>query len=177
MGKKKRQGEPNTNTDDSSESCDENQNMVECVHIIKAVDLQRIKKVLQKTNFDVECEECSKCTYTNANTNALDMDTDYEFDLSLWMCLKCGHQGCGRAKNQHALQHFTKPHSDCHAMCVNTTKWSVWCYSCDNEINVTCRKKLLECVEYLKKHMESAKKKNTLNGLNLETEVIILICI
>lgn len=167
MGKKKRQSEPNTNnSDESTESCDENQNMVECTHISKAIDLQRIKKALQKTDFLTECEECKK-----SPSNDLEMDADYEFDLSLWMCLKCGHQGCGRSKKRHALQHFNTPRSDCHAMCVNTTVWSVWCYSCDNEVNVTCKKKLLESVEYLKKHSESSKHKSETSVATIEDKV------
>ncbi|KAJ8946788.1 hypothetical protein NQ314_008771, partial [Rhamnusium bicolor] len=138
------------NGDESSESGDENQNNVECAHINKAVDLQRIKKSLIRTGFLTDCDECKKLPADN------DMG-DMEFDLSLWLCLKCGNQACGRGRNMHALKHFNTPHSDSHAMCVNTTVWSVWCYDCDDEVNLTCRRKLQEAVEFLRKQAESNK--------------------
>lgn len=61
-------------------------------------------------------------------------------------------------RNQHAIQHWKTPHSDSHAICVNTTTWSVWCYECDEEINITAKKKLLETVENLRKMADSKKK-------------------
>ncbi|XP_018327988.1 ubiquitin carboxyl-terminal hydrolase 16, partial [Agrilus planipennis] len=152
MGKKKRQGEPNSNSDESTESCDENQNMTECPHINKGVELQRVKKALRQNGFQTKCEECLK----EPSSNSLESNSII-FDSSLWMCLKCGNQGCGRYQNQHALKHHNNPRCDCHTLCVNTTTWSVWCYTCDLEINVTARKKLLEVVEYLKKQSETTK--------------------
>ncbi|KAJ8936387.1 hypothetical protein NQ318_010794 [Aromia moschata] len=148
MNKKKHQNDPNG--DESSESGDENQNNVECSHINKAVDLQRVKKSLNTTGFLTDCEECKKLPVDN------DMG-DIEYDLSLWLCLKCGNQACGRGRNKHALKHYDIPHSDSHAMCVNTTVWSVWCYECDDEVNLTCRRKLQEAVEFLRKRAESNK--------------------
>ncbi|XP_066258268.1 ubiquitin carboxyl-terminal hydrolase 16/45 [Euwallacea similis] len=152
MSKKSKPPKDPSNANDSSDSGDENQNVVECIHINKAVDLQRVRKFITKTGFHTECEECTK--------QPLDPDlADLELDQSLWLCLKCGNQGCSRGKCQHALAHNATPHSDSHALCVNTTIWSVWCYDCDNEVNVTCKKKLLETVEYLRKHAESNRSK------------------
>ncbi|KAF5270650.1 hypothetical protein FQA39_LY01388 [Lamprigera yunnana] len=154
MGKKKRQGEPNRNTDDSSESCDENQNTSICPHINKGVDMPKLRKALSKVEFHEKCDKCN-----NAISSDLDMDGDYDFDLSLWMCLKCANLGCGRSWNKHALDHFNTPHSECHSLCINTMNWNVWCYTCDNEININSTKKLLDSVEYLKKHAESSRNK------------------
>ncbi|CAH2005134.1 unnamed protein product [Acanthoscelides obtectus] len=147
MNLRKHQGDPN---EDSSESGDENQNNVECAHINKAVDLQRVKKSLVRSGFLMDCEECKKLPPDN------DMDF-IEYDQSLWLCLKCGNQACGRGRNKHALKHYDTPHSDSHALCVNTTIWSVWCYDCDDEVNVSCKKKLQEAVEFLRKQAESNK--------------------
>nr|CAH7757613.1 unnamed protein product [Callosobruchus chinensis] len=147
MNLRKHQGDPNG---DSSESGDENQNSVECAHINKAVDLQRVKKSLVRSGFLMDCEECKKLPPDN------DMDF-IEYDQSLWLCLKCGNQACGRGRNKHALKHFDTPHSDSHALCVNTTVWSVWCYDCDDEVNISCKKKLQEAVEFLRKQAESNK--------------------
>lgn len=149
MNLKKHQGDPGV---DSSDSGDENQNNVECGHINKAVDLQRVKKTVSRTGYLSYCEECKKAPADNDNE-------DIEYDLSLWLCLKCGHQACGRGRNKHALKHFETPHSDSHAMCVNTTIWSVWCYDCDDEVNLTCKKKLMEAVEFLRKQAESNRSK------------------
>ncbi|XP_018576417.1 ubiquitin carboxyl-terminal hydrolase 16 isoform X2 [Anoplophora glabripennis] len=148
MNKKKHQNDPNG--DESSESWDENQNSIECVHINKAVDLQRVKKSLTRTGFQTDCEECKKLPPDN------DIG-DIEYDLSLWLCLKCGNQACGRGRNKHALKHYNTPHSDSHAMCVNTTIWSAWCYDCDDEVNISCKKKLQEAMEFLRKQAESNK--------------------
>lgn len=146
MGKKKRQAEPNMDNDnDSTESCDENQNATFCQHIAKAVDLGKIKKNLS-SGLATECPMCEKSPLENGT-----IEDDFEYDLSLWLCLRCGNQGCGRSKRKHALNHFNKPRSDCHALCVNTTLWNVWCYECDDTINPSSKKKLLETVEWLKK--------------------------
>lgn len=148
MNKKKHQNDPTC--DISSESGDENQNNVECSHINKAVDLPKLRKALTRTGFLTDCEECKKVPIPT------DMG-DFEFDNTLWLCLKCGHQACGRYRNQHALHHYNTPHSDSHAMCLNTTVWSVWCYDCDEEINIGCKRKLMEAVETVRKQAESNK--------------------
>lgn len=155
MNKKKHQGEPHS--DNSSGSSDE-LNRSECPHIPKSVDIQKIKKQITKTGFLNDCDACSKMDCSLQIEDAEPDIYEMEFDTSLWLCLKCGNQACGRSKNQHALKHYVTPHSDPHSMCVNTTLWSVWCYECDNEVNVTSRKKLHETVEFLKKQMESKNK-------------------
>lgn len=169
MNMKKHQGDP---ASDSSESGDENQN-VECAHINKAVDLQKVKKAIIRTGFYTDCEECKKI-----HTIETDDLEDLEYDFSLWLCLKCGNQGCGRSRNKHALKHYDTPHSDSHAMCINTTIWSVWCYDCDNEVNITCKKKLQEAVEYLRKQAESSKSKqpsvNSVDQVSLHFKFIII---
>lgn len=155
---KGRQGDPGVNTDDSTESCDENQNMAVCGHITKAVDLQKVKKSVMKSGFKTECDDCKLSPVENGfEDKALGFDSDFEYDNSLWMCLRCGNQACGRGKNKHALKHFNTPRSDCHALCVNTTDWNIWCYECDDEVNAACKKRLLECIEYLKKHADSTR--------------------
>lgn len=148
MGRKKRQDDPDE-SDYSSDSHDENQNSTECVHIMKALQFKQVKSRLNKNGLATECEECNM---NPAIENGLEMNGDFEYDTSLWLCLQCGNQACGRYKNKHALKHFATPHSDCHAICVNTSTWSIYCYECDNEINATAKKKLYECVDYIMKH-------------------------
>lgn len=148
MVKKKRQSEPSENGDDSTESCDEIVKSA-CHHVAKAVDLTRLKKSLKTGGFEKECSECKKSVSTEV------IDPNYEEDLSLWMCLRCGTQLCGRTRNKHALNHFNTPHSDCHAITANTTTWEIYCYNCNNEVTSTSSKKLHECIEYLKKQASS----------------------
>lgn len=115
MNLKKHQGEPNMDTSDSE---DENRN-IECSHINKAVDLQKIKKSLLREGFLKDCRECQKIP-TDSDPEEI------EYDMTLWLCLKCGNQACGRGRNCHALKHYETPHSDSHGMCVNTTLWNVF---------------------------------------------------
>ena len=45
-----------------------------------------------------------------------------------WMCLICGHLGCGRFSKSHALDHYDKYS---HPFCVNLQTLSVWDYTND----------------------------------------------
>ncbi|CAK1586684.1 unnamed protein product [Parnassius mnemosyne] len=150
MVKKKRQSDPGENGDESTESCDESVKSA-CPHVAKAVDLTRLKKALKSGGFERECSECKK------SNKIEEPDPNYEEDLSLWMCLRCGTQLCGRTRNKHALNHFNTPHSDCHSLTANTTTWEVYCYSCNNEVTASSSKKLHECIEYVKKQASSNK--------------------
>ncbi|XP_026756497.1 ubiquitin carboxyl-terminal hydrolase 16 isoform X2 [Galleria mellonella] len=145
MVKKKRQSDPTENGDESTESCDENVKSA-CPHVAKAVLLTGLKKTLKTSGLEKECAECKASSKTEVT------DPDFEEDLTLWMCLRCGSQLCGRARNKHALNHYNKPHSDSHSLTANTTTWEVHCYDCNNEVIPSSSKKLHECIEYLKKH-------------------------
>eukprot|EP00485_Elphidium_margaritaceum_P013376 CAMPEP_0202730878 /NCGR_PEP_ID=MMETSP1385-20130828/186860_1 /ASSEMBLY_ACC=CAM_ASM_000861 /TAXON_ID=933848 /ORGANISM="Elphidium margaritaceum" /LENGTH=582 /DNA_ID=CAMNT_0049397157 /DNA_START=34 /DNA_END=1782 /DNA_ORIENTATION=- len=46
----------------------------------------------------------------------------------LWICLVCGHVGCGRFKKSHALQHYK---GTAHSFCLNLTTLSIWDYCND----------------------------------------------
>ena len=58
-----------------------------------------------------------------------------ESDGAIWLCLNCGREGCGRAKEGHALGHYDRQHSHC--VVLNLEDFSCWCYKCDNEIYIT----------------------------------------
>jgi ubiquitin carboxyl-terminal hydrolase 16/45 len=163
MVKKKRQSDPSENGDESTESCDEIVKSA-CPHVAKAVDLTRLKKTLKTGGFEKECSECNKSTKTEV------ADTDFEEDLSLWMCLRCGSQLCGRARNKHALNHYNTPHSDCHSLTANTSSWEIYCYNCKNEVTASSSKKLHECVEYLKKQSMAGGNPKSLPPIELPYE-------
>lgn len=162
MVKKKRQNDPGEN-DESTESCDESVKSA-CPHVTKAVDLTRLKKTIKTLGFEKDCSECKKAANNEVS------DPDYEEDLTLWMCLRCGSQLCGRARNKHALNHFNTPHSDCHALTTNTTTWEIYCYKCNNEIMTASSKKLHECIEYLKKQQTAGGNPKSLPPIELPYE-------
>lgn len=66
-----------------------------------------------------------------------------EFDNNLWICLECGHLGCGRkfhdgtGGNGHALEHFDKTK---HPLVVKSGtisaegNASIFCYLCDSDV-------------------------------------------
>lgn len=156
MGKKRnrQQDVSEENAGESTESCEETSTGAKsCPHIGKAMDLAKVKRALKITGIAKECAECVKAGALPVG----DDDEGYEpFIPILWICLRCGSQGCGRGQRQHALQHYKTPRSDCHCLTLDTHRWSLWCYECENEINADSRKKLLELVEFIKKQANSA---------------------
>lgn len=157
MVKKKRQNDHHED-DSTTESCDEKPlnnsqgsgSSSDCPHAKKAVDPTKLRKILKANGLETEnCAECAKCEPISTESNKL--DDVFEYDKTLWLCLKCGSQLCGRSKNKHALNHFMTPRSDSHALALNTTTLEIWCYECDDEVKPSLRKNLLECVEIAKK--------------------------
>lgn len=147
MGKKKHQTEPNHNSDESTESCDE---ITSCPHIGKSTSLNVLRRVIQEKGIQKDCEDCKK----NPVVNGFQIPTDYEVDDSLWMCLMCGNQGCGRAANEHAMKHYSTAHAESHSLCINTTLIRVWCYDCDNQVNINASRKLKEISDFLREVAE-----------------------
>lgn len=75
-----------------------------------------------------------------------------------WMCLTCAHIGCGRGQHKHALAHFDTPRTDVHHLVVDIETWIVWCYTCDQKMAMNSTKKLQECVEYIRRNIQSSSK-------------------
>merc|ERR1711879_1055290 len=55
---------------------------------------------------------------------------------SIWLCLKCGFQGCSSSEKNHSVQHYRQPRSDLHCLVVNISTWTIWCYECEHEVFV-----------------------------------------
>lgn len=167
--------------DSTTESCDEKPQPVDnmcstpnrcqsaensnpsCAHLKKCVDFSSIKKTLKTSGLENKtCQDCAKETSTSAAgpTNGSTLDSSLippqgidDSSDALWMCLRCGVQLCrqGANQNMHVLLHFQKPRSEPHAMFVNTATFNVWCFLCKQFVDTGHRKKLMECIEYLKK--------------------------
>lgn len=100
------------------------------------------------------CQDC-KC---EENTTEAQLTTDEEEKETptTWLCLKCGHRGCGRnSENQHAIKHYEKPHSDPHCLVLNIENWSVWCYICDDDVQYSSTGNLAQLVTNVKKQVSS----------------------
>lgn len=109
MVKKRRQGDPYTKESDSSSddnfTSENSRTDPKCPHVKKAVDLQRLRRQFKKSA--IENEKCVECVKLPDNENpAATGDDEFDYDRTLWMCLHCGTNLCGRSVNKHALHHF-----------------------------------------------------------------------
>ncbi|XP_017752728.1 PREDICTED: ubiquitin carboxyl-terminal hydrolase 45 [Eufriesea mexicana] len=163
---KKRNRQPDANgelSEGSTDSCNEpNSAGDKCRHVSKAVNFNKIKKCINKVGVNTECSTCKKCKNNLSKINGEECETN----PAILICLQCGHQGCGREESGHALEHYKKPHSDCHFMVVDSLYWNVWCFLCETKVNIGCRKKLQETVDFIKK---STTKISLLQTKTLET--------
>ncbi|XP_009326079.1 PREDICTED: ubiquitin carboxyl-terminal hydrolase 16 isoform X2 [Pygoscelis adeliae] len=142
MGKKRIKGK----TAQSDESLD----MLEpvCKHIRKGLEQGHLKKAL----LNVEWHVCQDCKADNKTQEKSEEETDES--PSIWLCLKCGHRGCGRnSQEQHALKHYTTPRSDPHCLVLSLDNWSVWCYICNNEVPYNTSTRLGQTVDYVRKQV------------------------
>lgn len=89
----------------STDSCDEkDKNEVassNCCHVNKSIESTKLRKALKASGIHQNCAECAKLPDGN-----LCNDEMYEYDNTLWLCLRCGSQLCGRRKLGHALTHY-----------------------------------------------------------------------
>ncbi|XP_064216888.1 ubiquitin carboxyl-terminal hydrolase 45 isoform X2 [Aotus nancymaae] len=71
----------------------------------------------------------------------------------IWLCLKCGFQGCGKnSESQHSLKHFKSSGTEPHCIIISLSTWIIWCYECDEKLSTHCNKKVLaQIVDFLQK--------------------------
>ncbi|CAM4431398.1 unnamed protein product [Caretta caretta] len=141
MGKRRTKGK-NTQADDES------QDILEpaCKHIRKGLEQGHLKKAL----LNVEWNICQDCKTDNKRQDKSEEEADES--PSIWLCLKCGHRGCGRnSQEQHALKHYTTPRSEPHCLVLSLDNWSVWCYLCDNEVPYNSSNRLGQFVDCVRK--------------------------
>ncbi|XP_029649538.1 ubiquitin carboxyl-terminal hydrolase 45 isoform X3 [Octopus sinensis] len=170
MGKKNRLKSHRESVVNGSESSEESFVGQGCPHVNKAVNFAAMKKSLLKEKFGI-CKDCPKKTENKkiSDTSLAVNGDDYEG--TLWVCLLCGNQGCDRnSTSKHALKHYENSHS-CHFIVINTTSWTAWCYVCDDEVPVEKNKKIMECLDFLKKeagisNLDSVQKDSSLQSLN-----------
>ncbi|KAG7479130.1 hypothetical protein JOB18_018889 [Solea senegalensis] len=143
MGKKRGKDKSSTGDDDFDLTGPS------CRHIKKGTD----QTLLKKLSGNIELVSCQDCKHEENDSNSLPQDSEKEYETAtVWMCLKCGHRGCGRhSENQHAIKHYETPRSDPHCLVVSMDNWSVWCYICDEEVQYSKTGHLAQLVTNLKK--------------------------
>ncbi|XP_075053233.1 ubiquitin carboxyl-terminal hydrolase 16 [Mixophyes fleayi] len=133
-----------------------------CKHIRKGLDEGVVKRALINVEWHV-CQDCQADGKENGN----DEEEECGEEDVVWLCLKCGHRGCGRySERQHALNHYNTPRSEPHCLVLNVGDWNVWCYLCDNQVDCESSGRLRQLTEYLKK-----KSKSNLRTANTEQNV------
>jgi len=116
------------------------------------------------TEFEIKSEE-PKSSVKDVVANSIKDLGNKGIKPSVWLCLKCGIQGCAGDK-RHSYGHFKQPRSDLHCLVVNVESFDIWCYECQKEIHVDSHKKLFEVVEFVKK----IKANPTKTSLNLKSQ-------
>ncbi|XP_049541601.1 ubiquitin carboxyl-terminal hydrolase 45 [Anopheles darlingi] len=157
MGKRQRseykdEGASSTESNDDSLSPSKMLGGEVCSHIQKGIDLPTIRKQIKTQGYRGTCKMCDQNPSTKGSESTTTITTEGgDADNTLWLCLKCGSQLCGRNRNQHALLHYQTPRSDMHALVMNTTTFAVWCYFCNLPIEPYAKPKLLDIVEFAKR--------------------------
>ncbi|XP_069743241.1 ubiquitin carboxyl-terminal hydrolase 45 isoform X2 [Narcine bancroftii] len=115
-----------------------------CQHTNIGVDLVQVKKAVAQNHWSV-CAECARALKSHGE--------DSDVLPNIWMCLKCGYQGCGQSsQEQHSLKHFHTTHLEQHYIAVSLDSWTVWCYGCQEELIPYNKKILAPLMDFLQKH-------------------------
>ncbi|KAK9521153.1 hypothetical protein VZT92_020983 [Zoarces viviparus] len=123
-----------------------------CRHIKKGTEQTLLKKLSGNSDW-TRCQDCKHEENKENSSTTVPQDSEEEKETTaIWMCLKCGHIGCGRnSENQHAIKHYETPRSDPHCLVISLDNWSVWCYICDDEVQYSSTGHLAQLVTSLKK--------------------------
>uniref|UniRef100_A0A8C1CZB4 Ubiquitin carboxyl-terminal hydrolase 16 n=2 Tax=Cyprinus carpio TaxID=7962 RepID=A0A8C1CZB4_CYPCA len=143
MGKKKgKDGSPRA--DSSTETAG-----VSCTHIRKGTE----HSLLKKAGLNEQWSSCQDCEPDKPVEQQISEDEPDRESPAVWMCLKCGHRGCGRSENQHAIKHYETPRSEPHCLVLSLDVWSVWCYICDDEVQYSSTGQLVQLITHIRKQV------------------------
>nr|XP_045367702.1 ubiquitin carboxyl-terminal hydrolase 45 isoform X3 [Camelus bactrianus] len=117
-----------------------------CQHVSHAISVNHVKRAIAENLWSV-CSECLKDRRFSDGQPVLPSD--------VWLCLKCGFQGCGKnSESQHSLKHFKSWRAELHCIIISLSTWIIWCYECDEKLSTHCNKKVLaQIVDFLQKHV------------------------
>uniref|UniRef100_A0A3P9JQN2 Ubiquitin carboxyl-terminal hydrolase 16 n=1 Tax=Oryzias latipes TaxID=8090 RepID=A0A3P9JQN2_ORYLA len=147
MGKKRGKDRSSRGEDDDIELA-----VPSCRHIKTAADQSLLKKLPGISDW-TNCQDCKHEENQENDDTTLQQDSKEEKEpAGIWMCLTCGHRGCGRnSENQHAIKHYETPRSSPHCLVISLDNWSVWCYICDNDVQYSRTGYLAQLVTNIKK--------------------------
>ncbi|KAH6927269.1 hypothetical protein HPB50_001230 [Hyalomma asiaticum] len=142
--KKKHQADPGDDILDSSS--DEAGDAAEggsasCSHQRGSIGLRRLRQQVLRNA--VRLDVCDDCEGS-------------EVQLETWLCLQCGHRGCGGTA-KHGVRHSETPHSDSHALALSGQTLQLWCFPCNNWVEANPQ--VTQIVQNLKKKMAASSKK------------------
>ncbi|GMH32890.1 hypothetical protein BSKO_00724 [Bryopsis sp. KO-2023] len=83
---------------------------------------------------DTSCPVCRYCMQKPSTSHCSNCDAEED----LWICLICGHVGCGRYRSRHAFDHWQDT-QHCYALELNTQR--VWDYAGDGYVHRLVRSK------------------------------------
>lgn len=154
--------------------------------------LSTIDDFSEKAYFDWGESKCPVCSlifgsahmHQNHSSNEDTLPTDHhtircpkfkcqypgcEETEKLWICMECGHIGCGREKNQHSLQHFDQTN---HRFSLRFINLWLWDYIADNSVIRLFQEKVPEANnEVLRVYRKNLFKHITEVRMNYEEEI------
>ncbi|XP_018973103.2 ubiquitin carboxyl-terminal hydrolase 16-like [Cyprinus carpio] len=163
MGKKKGK-DRSPRADSSTETAG-----VSCSHIRKGIE----HSLLKKAGLDEQWSSCQDCEPDKPVEKQISEDEPDRESPAVWMCLKCGHRGCGRSENQHAIKHYETPRSEPHCLVLSLDVWSVWCYICDDEVQYSRTGKLAQLITNIRKEVLTDPSKRNSNKKSKKEESLV----
>ncbi|KAI7800642.1 ubiquitin carboxyl-terminal hydrolase 16 [Triplophysa rosa] len=164
MGKKNRK-DRSAGANDTTDTLD-----ISCSHIRKGIDHSLLKRVSLNEHWNL----CQDCEPVNSDDSKRADDEDHRETSTVWMCLKCGHRGCGRfSDKQHAIKHYETPRSEPHILVLSLDVWSVWCYICDEEVQYSSTGQLAQLITNIRKQVLSEPGKKTSNRKGKKEESVV----
>lgn len=178
MGKKKGKDRSADANDDSTDTLG-----VSCSHIRKGIERSLLKRISLNDHW-IRCQDCETVKPADShrekdedhteNPADNEMSEDNRESPAVWMCLKCGHRGCGRfSDNQHAIKHYETPRSEPHCLVLSLEVWSVWCYICDEEVQYSSTGPLGQLVTNIRKQVLAEPGKKTINRKSKKDESVV----
>ena len=85
---------------------EQSRGLSECPHLKDSIRKSKISECFRKNNLALDkCDECKP------GDRFVEIDSEYSYDVSFWLCLFCGKNLCGRNMNRHAIQHYENERS------------------------------------------------------------------
>ncbi|KAK4531894.1 hypothetical protein CCYA_CCYA10G2751 [Cyanidiococcus yangmingshanensis] len=110
-----------------------------CPVCLDRLDLESIMTGLCNHSLHTGClarwsdPSCPVCRFVAIATPPVETACEVcHVQKQLWICLVCGHVGCGRYVQHHALAHYRSTH---HVFCMEIQSGRVWDYSSDSYVH------------------------------------------